>query len=405
MKLGRTTVALLLAAPVPLAMAPPAHAAELRCRGEVATIVGTSHRDTLTGTPGADVIVGRGGRDIIDAGGGDDVVCGGTSADTIDGGDGDDRISGNRGDDRLRDREGDDRVSGGRGRKTDFLAGAGDDVLNDASNAPSFEFGPAPGPVTVDLAAGTATGFGSDILRFAPGAQVLVSGSRFGDTLLGSSGHDTLWGAGGVDTIDGRGGGDNLVATDGALTGGDGGDGVVLLHTGTVDGGAGDDQINATGEVTSVDGGADDDRVVLEAEGAVATSLPDLSGGDGHDSLRLSVLLQRVPKVPFSFDLASGALGFGDYATTTPGFEDLRLFGDASSFDLTGTDGPNHIELIAVNLQAATLRGLGGDDHLIGSGGDDVIDGGPGSDVADGRDGNDSCTGVESRTSCETVTP
>jgi Ca2+-binding RTX toxin-like protein len=237
MKLARTTAALVLAAPIALTLAPSAHAAAVRCRGEAATIVGSSGRNFLTGTAGADVIVGRGGNDTIDGGGGDDVICGGPGRDTIDGGPGDDRLSGNSGIDTITDGDGDDRANGGKGPETRFTASAGDDVLDGGSTAPSFSFGRAPGPMTVDMAAGTAAGFGNDILRVASGRRAIVQGSPFADTLLGSPQGEWLRGGGGVDVIDGRGGADNLVATDGDLSGGDGADSLLLLDTGTVDGG------------------------------------------------------------------------------------------------------------------------------------------------------------------------
>jgi Ca2+-binding RTX toxin-like protein len=68
-----------------------------RCRGRVATIVGTPGRDTLRGTSGPDVIAGLGGNDVIKGRGGNDVLCGGPGRDTIRGGPGRDRVSGGPG--------------------------------------------------------------------------------------------------------------------------------------------------------------------------------------------------------------------------------------------------------------------------------------------------------------------
>jgi uncharacterized repeat protein (TIGR01451 family) len=101
-----------------------------RCRGTVATIVGTSGSDVLVGTPkrdvikargGDDTIRARGGRDLICANGGNDVVRGGNDADRIYGGRGRDRLHGNRGDDTIRGQRGRDRLRGGFG--DDFLGG------------------------------------------------------------------------------------------------------------------------------------------------------------------------------------------------------------------------------------------------------------------------------------------
>ena len=74
-----------------------------RCRGRVATIVGTPGRDTLRGTSGPDVIAGLGGNDVINGRGGNDVLCGGPGRDTIRGGPGRDRVSGGPGRDDSRD--------------------------------------------------------------------------------------------------------------------------------------------------------------------------------------------------------------------------------------------------------------------------------------------------------------
>ena len=47
-----------------------------RCRGRLATIVGTNHADRITGTKKKDVIVGLGGADRIDGRGKRDIICG-----------------------------------------------------------------------------------------------------------------------------------------------------------------------------------------------------------------------------------------------------------------------------------------------------------------------------------------
>jgi hypothetical protein len=86
------------------------------CRGQAATIVGTSGADTLIGTAGPDVIVGLGGNDTIKGLGGQDRICGGDGADKIVGGSGPDRLSGNRGRDRLAGGPGGDNLHGGPGR-------------------------------------------------------------------------------------------------------------------------------------------------------------------------------------------------------------------------------------------------------------------------------------------------
>jgi Ca2+-binding RTX toxin-like protein len=50
-----------------VALVPPAGAAQPKCFGKKATIVGTKGDDDLTGTRGRDVIVSKGGEDEIDS--------------------------------------------------------------------------------------------------------------------------------------------------------------------------------------------------------------------------------------------------------------------------------------------------------------------------------------------------
>lgn len=76
------------------------------CRGQIATIVGTSGANEIHGTAHRDVILGRGGNDDIEARGGNDLVCGGR---------GNDEMEGNRGNDRLIGGRGFDEAEGGRG--------------------------------------------------------------------------------------------------------------------------------------------------------------------------------------------------------------------------------------------------------------------------------------------------
>jgi hypothetical protein len=66
----------------------------------------------------------------------------------------------------------------------EFLPGPGDDTVRGGGGPDFVLFDLAPGPVTVDLALGTASGEGTDILAEIEGAQ----GSAFDDTLTGNAG-------------------------------------------------------------------------------------------------------------------------------------------------------------------------------------------------------------------------
>ena len=108
-----------------------------------------------------------------------DLLTGRAAAETLDGSAGDDNIGGGGGNDTL-------------------IGGPGSDWAR---------YFVAPGAVTVDLLAGTASGAdGSDTLS---GFEKAI-GSGYGDTLLGSDSVNVLQGWGGDDLLRGRGGDDTL---------------------------------------------------------------------------------------------------------------------------------------------------------------------------------------------------
>jgi len=85
------------------------------CKGQPATVVGTSGSDVLTGTGASDVIAGLGGNDKISALGGNDLVCAGGGKDRVNGAGGKDQLFGQSGNDRLRGAGGKDNLRGGGG--------------------------------------------------------------------------------------------------------------------------------------------------------------------------------------------------------------------------------------------------------------------------------------------------
>ena len=155
------------------------------------------------------MIVGRGGNDRITGLSGNDRICGGGGNDTIKGGAGEDRLTGDYGGDRLdfthsshgvtvdlaarrATGEGIDRlgwffiVEGsdyddtliGDYNFNEFLPGPGDDTVRGGGGPDFVLFDLAPGPVTVDLALGSASGEGNDILAGIEGAQDRRSTTR-----------------------------------------------------------------------------------------------------------------------------------------------------------------------------------------------------------------------------------
>jgi Ca2+-binding RTX toxin-like protein len=253
-----------------LMITPAAHAAKITCFGKRPTILGTNRADIIKGTPKRDVIAGLGGDDVIKGLGGNDFICGfggndkiigGSGADTLSGDAGNDSVSGGSGNDFLIGRGGNDTLNGGDGfdLASFFTApgpvtadltkgtatGEGNDTLVSISDLEGSKFDDtltgdsgenffypgqgndaidggdgltdrviyfsAPGPVNVDLSAGTATGEGTDTLANIEEAE----GSNHDDTITGNTGPNVLIGNGGNDTINGGDGDDTLKGGDG----------------------------------------------------------------------------------------------------------------------------------------------------------------------------------------------
>jgi serralysin len=123
--------------------------------------IGGSGADTLIGNGSANRLQGNGGADSISGLGGNDVLQGGAGADLLD---------------------------GGAGLDTVILGGVG-------------------GGLSVNLAAGQATGDGGDTLISIEN----VNGSRYADAIVGDTAANVLNGAQGDDTLQGGGGGDRII--------------------------------------------------------------------------------------------------------------------------------------------------------------------------------------------------
>jgi hypothetical protein len=207
-----------------------ASAAVPRCLGKRATIVGTARADLIKGTARVDVITGLGGSDVIKGLGGGDWICGGNGSDKLIGGDRGDALLGEAGNDALSGGGGSDFFFGGPGNDT-FNGGAGID-----DTATYFL---APSGVQADLAAGTATGEGTDTLT---GIEDL-EGSRFDDTLTGDPSWNFFFPGGGNDIV--VGGGDTRDRVDFFFSP----DAVVVDLTAGTATGEGTDTLTGIGEV------------------------------------------------------------------------------------------------------------------------------------------------------------
>ena len=269
-------------------------------------VVGTSGGNTgatpLNGTASTtidDVIFGLGGGDTLNGLAGNDRLYGGAGADTLNGGDGDDQLTGGAGNDTINGGAGNDTIFFRFGDETDTAVdgGADSDTLNIQGTAGSntltvnvvggvltsfantlltsvetvnvdllggsdtLNYSPSNEAISVDLDAGTATGFAS-----IAGVENVTGGSG-ADTLSGNGGANVLNGGNGADVLNGGGGADNL-------SGGAGADQLI--------GGAGNDQMN---------GGAGNDVFVFGAGfGADTVIAFDENPTGGQDLLDISAM-------------------------------------------------------------------------------------------------------------------
>nr|MCU0968059.1 hypothetical protein [Rubrivivax sp.] len=369
---------------------------------------GGNANDTLLGSAGNNSIEGRGGNDLIRGLAGADTLVGDGGSDTLEGGEVLDRVnyldgnsatwSGSTAGVVLNSQTGTvqdglggidtisdisffilsghaDSVTGSVALFFEsFEGGAGNDTIDGGtitdtlhlSNANRIVYLSAPSAVTVDLAAGTASGGGgSDVFQNIS----QVRGSTFGDTLLGSDDDviiEAFDGRAGNDTIDGRGGLDQAryegasaavhvdLAAGFAFDDGEGGVDT-LIGIEAVRGSVYDDRLvgglaaNGTGErdgLESFDGNAGDDTI---------------DGGQGFDRASYQNALAAV-------DVTLGGTGNG---TAEDGYGD--------------TDTLIDIEGVRGSIYADTLTGSSSGSYEVFEGrqGDDTMDGNGGTDVAD----------------------
>lgn len=418
------TVSLIALAPlgvVGLAAGPAT--AETTCDGKVPTIVVVPGTPT-TGTPGDDVILGTYAQDRIDGGAGNDTICGLGNGDTLVGGPGDDRLFGGLDDyyvpddgyfgDTLVPGPGDDHVDLG-----DDPASANVDDVDRPARYDRVFYEDAPGPVTVNLSAGTATGEGTDTI-VVPAFSGGIVGSAHDDVLTGTEGPDRIVGGAGDDRIHALGGDDELEPGTGndVVRGGDGDDYVMSPDRGRdrLYGDGGQDFVEASGRGSAVGGGGGDDYLVAEL-GATAHGGPgndeidadlgrrtrtEVDGGDG----RRDVVRLRAPKSEFPrgsryvIDVPRKRVTVGGAKRARyEGVEDVRFSGRPGN--LTYLGGPGRDRLSVSGGMQVKAYGRRGADILVGGSRNDLLVGGPGRDQLVGGPGRDRCIGGEQRRQCE----
>ncbi len=343
--------------------------------------------DLVNGLGGNDVLFGQAGNDTLNGGIGNDDLTGGTGNDAINGGDSDDVIRYTIGD-------GNDTVNGGANTDSLVITGTtgGNDTLDVVFNGTSltnFEGGTATAvesvradllggtgdlldyngtaaasAVTVDLGAGTASGFTSisniENVRGGDGNDILISAAGVSNALTGNNGNDTFTVhdagdtvsesngvTGGVDTVLS---GITYTITDTDV------ENLTLLGTAN---------INATGNNSAN---------VLTGNSANNT----LNGSGGIDTVALAGVL-----ADYTFSLSGANVQVTSAAGGTDtliSIENLQI--GALTYGLVaGTNAANN------NLNGAT--GAAGSQIVLGFDGADTINGGAGNDIIQGGAGND----------------
>jgi len=418
------TVSLIALAPfgvVGLTAAPAT--AETTCDGKVPTIVAVAGTPT-TGTPGDDVILGTFARDAIDGGSGNDTICGLGNGDTLVGGPGDDRLFGGLDDyyvpddgyfgDTLVPGPGDDHVDLG-----DDPVSANVDDVDRPARYDRVVYEDTPGPVTVDLSAGTATGEGTDTI-VVPAFSGGIVGSAHDDVLTGTDGADRIVGGAGDDRIRALGGGDELEPGTGndVVRGGDGDDYIMSPDKGRdrLYGDGGQDFVEAGGGGSAIGGGGGDDYLVAELGASVhggagndmieaelsRRTRTEVDGGDGRrDTVRLQAPKSEFPGgSSYVVDVPRKRVTVGGTRRARyEGVEDLRFSGRPGNLTYVGAQKRDRLSVSGG--MRVTAYGRRGADILVGGGRNDLLDGGPGLDQLVGGARRDRCIGGEELRQCE----
>ncbi|MEQ6250320.1 hypothetical protein ABMC89_15600 [Sulfitobacter sp. HNIBRBA3233] len=310
----------------------------------------------------------------------DDIFTAAPEGSRVDGGLGNDSLTGSDTGDLLIGGAGDDTLTGGAGN--DWLsADSGANAVDGGAGTDMVSFAGADHAIVADIGAGRVTA--GDAVSTLTDIENLT-GSIFGDYIIGDAGDNRLRGLGDYDWFVGSGGADTYEGGDGrdmvsyvdatagvavslalgglsGLAAGDRFDGVERLtgsiFADTFFGDAGENDFRglggrdtffaSTGGRERYDGGSGDDLVSYVASGGgVAASLRLGYGQSGDARLDLYTSIEN-------------------------------LAGSAFDDRLSGDGGRN------------TLIGLAGDDFLYGDGGIDLLKGGAGNDTIDGGAGSD----------------
>jgi len=328
---------------------------------------------SIVGSAGADLLQGTSGKDELRADAGDDELYAGAGKDSLDGG------------------PGADIMAGGAGSDEYYVDHAADQVVETAGAGYDFVFSSLDYTLPAHV----------EGLELSGSDPLAGSGNELGNYIAGNSADNLLIGGAGDDWIHGGGGLD-------VIRGGEGDDELEGLFQ--VFGGAGNDRIVTSTYISNggppiyelVGGPGDDVYQITQPQHmwGLASVVEEADEGEDSVILRADVMMlsnglpDNVENLRYEF---SGDLWFGS--------DEVLLVGNAlnnrieigkpnpgSRPELRGLDGDDVLIGSPLDESGTTDGGLfGGDgnDVLYGKGGDDRLEGGAGDDLLVGGSGSD----------------
>lgn len=277
-------------------------------------------------------------------------------------------ITGDEQDNKLFGGAASDTIAGGTGNDTIYGGGGGDN-LSGGAGTDVLTYADLTTGVTVDLASSATYGAYTDTLS---GFEHVI-GTDSNDTVYGDSGDNSIEGGSGIDFLWGGSGGSD------SLFGGDGNDNFKFEHDvtgGTVDGGAGTDQLQvwATCDLTGLDSVTNVEKLYFKAAGSsVTVEAKDFSDFTSSFGPTLDVMSTSSTETLTikTFETAGSALDLSamQFGANWESGDKINLYGYTGNDTLTGSDARDTIEAGA------------GNDIVYGSAGSDSFNGDTGTDT------------------------
>lgn len=361
---------------------------------------GNEHGDAIVGGAGHDSLYGHDGEDWLDGGsdddsifgdGGDDALWGSEGRDSLYGGAGNDLLDGGKGNDFLDGEAGNDVLKGGIGNDT-LKGSQGEDTMDGGSGEDNVRYQESTSAVTVNLQTGIGSGGLAEGDRYQ-NIEVVI-GSSYGDRITGDNGDNIIKGAAGADTLDGGAGIDKLAydgsasavtvnLTSNTASGGDA-TGDVIQNFENISGSSFNDILTGSSIGNLLMGEAGNDSLMGAGgddtlRGGIGADT--LNGGSGNDTASYQKDTSGVNVNLAIVTAQSAGEAAGDVLSSIEnvigGFGNDSLYGSVAANLLDGGAG-NDI-----------LKSFDGDDILYGKSGNDTMTAGVGNDSVYGGYGND----------------